>query len=78
MTRLTAALKNLGSMTFNMYLSTILHISINATEPQLFYYILDSIFHLNFISTALLFVSFFYFSIVKKVSFHPQFLLVVM
>lgn len=77
MTRLTAALKNLGSMTFNMYLSTILHISINATEPQLFYYILGSIFHLNFISTAFLFVSFF-FSIVKKVIFNPQFLLVVM
>jgi len=53
-TRLTVALKNLSSMTFSMYSSTVLHISINVTESQLFYYILDKIFDINFVSTVLL------------------------
>lgn len=46
-------------MAFSMYSSTFLHISINATEHLLFYYILDNIFHINFIPTSFLFLSVF-------------------
>lgn len=63
MTRLTVALKNLDSMAFTMYSSTVFYISLNDTEIQFFYYILDSILHVNFISTVFPFVSFFFFQL---------------